>query len=52
MSVRIGIACHAVGVQFLIVGMAGIFAGTGAGRNRHVSARRAPVASESMNFVF
>nr|WP_312826883.1 MFS transporter [Brucella anthropi] len=35
----------AVGVLFLIVGVAGIFAGISAGRNRHVSARRVQVAS-------
>ncbi|MDB5361201.1 MAG: transporter [Rhodospirillales bacterium] len=41
----------AVGAFFLIVGAAGMFAGIGAGRSRHVSARRAPVASESMNLA-
>jgi CP family cyanate transporter-like MFS transporter len=42
----------AVGVFFLIVGGAGMVAGIGAGRSRHVAARRAPVAAaEAVNLA-
>jgi CP family cyanate transporter-like MFS transporter len=41
----------AVGVFFLIVGLAGMVAGIGAGRSRHVAARHAPVAAGAINLA-
>jgi CP family cyanate transporter-like MFS transporter len=42
---------NAVGCFFLIVATLGVCAGIGAGRNRHVAARRAPMASEPVCYA-